>query len=91
MPRRAVAYFVTRTEVQKELNVWLQQQPPPYMSVLQGMGGTGKTQLAFRCCQTAKEMGFMATLWINAASPSTVVQSYRSILHLISPGDENSK
>jgi tetratricopeptide (TPR) repeat protein len=88
MPRRAVAYFVTRTEVQKELNVWLQQRPPPHMFILQGMGGTGKTQLAFRCCQKAKEVGFMAALWINAASPSTVIQSYRSILHLISPGDE---
>jgi tetratricopeptide (TPR) repeat protein len=90
IPRRAVAYFVTRTEVQKELNAWLQQQPPSYMFILQGMGGTGKTQLAFRCCQKAKEMGFMAALWINAASPSTVIQSYRSILHLISPGDETA-
>jgi hypothetical protein len=90
MPRRAVAYFVTRAEVQKELNIWLQQRPPPHMFILQGMGGTGKTQLAFRCCQKAKEIGFMAALWINATSPSTVIQSYRSILHLISPGDETA-
>jgi tetratricopeptide (TPR) repeat protein len=89
VPRRAVTYFVTRTEVQKELNVWL-QQPPSHIFILQGMGGTGKTQLAFRCCQKAKEIGFMATLWINAASPSTVIQSYRSILHLISPGNETA-
>ena len=90
MPRRSVAYFVTRTEVQKELNVWLQQRPPSHMFILQGMGGTGKTQLAFRSCQKAKEVGFMAALWINAASPSTVIQSYRSILRLISPGDETA-
>jgi tetratricopeptide (TPR) repeat protein len=32
----------------------------------------------------------MAALWINATSPSTVIQSYRSILHLISPGDETA-
>jgi tetratricopeptide (TPR) repeat protein len=58
------------------------------MFILQGMGGTGKTQLAFRCCEKAKEIGFMAALWIDAASPSTIIQSYRSVLHLISPGDE---
>ncbi|KAH0556456.1 hypothetical protein GP486_005631, partial [Trichoglossum hirsutum] len=61
------------------------------MLVLQGMGGSGKTQLAFQCCQKAKEIGFMATLWVNASSPSMVIQSYRSILRLISPGDETVK
>lgn len=74
--------------MQKELDVWLQKQPPDPIFVLQGMGGSGKTQLAFRCCQKAKEIGFMATLWINSSSPFTVIQSYRSILRLISPGDE---
>ena len=58
------------------------------MFVLQGMGGSGKTQLAFRCCQMAQESGFLATLWINASSPSTVIQSYRAISRLISPGNE---
>jgi tetratricopeptide (TPR) repeat protein len=52
------------------------------------MGGSGKTQLAFRCCQKAREIGFAATLWINASSSSTVIQSYRSILNRISPGYE---
>ena len=58
------------------------------MFVLQGMGGSGKTQLAFWCCQMAQESSFLATLWINASSPSTVVQSYRAISRLISPGNE---
>jgi hypothetical protein len=58
------------------------------MFVLQGMGGSGKTQLALRCCQMAQESGFLATFWVNASSPFTVVQSYRSILRIISPGRE---
>src|SRR5436190_9510574 len=58
------------------------------MFVLQGMGGSGKTQLAFWCCHQAKAIGFMATLWINASSPSTTIQSYHSILRIISPGVE---
>ena len=88
VPRRAVTHFVTRTEVQKELDVWHQKKPPHHIFILEGMGGSGKTQLALWYCQKAKEIGFMATLWINASSPSTVIQSYRSILRLISPGDE---
>src|SRR5438045_7117158 len=53
------------------------------MFVLNGMGGSGKTQLALWCCRNASEKGFMATFWINASSPATVLQSYRSILNII--------
>ena len=88
MPRRAATHFVPRVEAQKELGDWLRNKSPSHMFVLQGMGGSGKTQLAFRCCQMAQESGFLATLWINASSPSTVVQSYRDISRLISPGNE---
>jgi hypothetical protein len=33
-------------------------------------------------------MGFTATLWIGASSPATLIQSYRSMLKIISPGPE---
>ncbi|KAN0082002.1 hypothetical protein V8E54_003300 [Elaphomyces granulatus] len=88
VPRRAVTHFVPRVEAQKLLEDWLRNESPSQMFVLQGMGGSGKTQLAFRCCQMAQESGFLATFWINASSPFTVQQSYRSILHMISPGNE---
>jgi tetratricopeptide (TPR) repeat protein len=88
VPRRAVTHFVPRVEVQKELEDWLRNKSPSHMFVLQGIGGSGKTQVAFWCCQMAQESGFLATLWINASSPSTVAQSYRAISHLISPGNE---
>ena len=86
VPRRGVAHFVPRVEVQKVLNGWLQSRTPSQMIVLQGMGGSGKTQLALQCCQIARESGFIATFWINASSPVTVAQSYRSMSRIISPG-----
>jgi tetratricopeptide (TPR) repeat protein len=53
--------------------------------VLHGMGGSGKTQLAFECCRHAEEtLRFMATLWIDASSPKSVVQSYKKIASCIS-------
>jgi tetratricopeptide (TPR) repeat protein len=73
-------------EEQKVLNGWLQSRTPSQMIVLQGMGGSGKTQLALQCCQIARESGFVATFWINASSPVTVAQSYQSMSRIISPG-----
>ena len=61
------------------------------MFVLHGMGGSGKSQLALWCCQKARERKFTATLWINASSPSTVMQSYRSILKTIYSSHETVK
>src|SRR6266480_4623313 len=88
VPHRAVTHFVPRVEAQKVLENWLRNGPPSQMFVLQGMGGAGKTQLALRCCRMAQESGFLATIWINASSPFTVVQSMRSILRIICPGNE---
>ena len=61
VPRREVAHFVFHVEEQKVLNGWLQSRTPSQMIVLQGMGGSGKTQLALQCCQIARESGFVAT------------------------------
>lgn len=90
MPQRIVTYFITRTKIQDELDHWLQEQPPPHRFVLQGMGGSGKSQLALWCCSKAKVMGYTAILWINASSPETLIQGYRSILKLISPESEGT-
>ena len=52
--------------------------------MLLGMGGSGKTQLALECCRQAEEdMGFVATLWVDASSPVSVVQSYNIIARKI--------
>jgi hypothetical protein len=51
------------------------------------MGGSGKTQLALECCRHAEEdLRFMATLWIDASSPVSVLQSFRAVASLISKG-----
>jgi NB-ARC domain len=53
--------------------------------VLQSLGGSGKTQLALECCWHAEEnLAFMATLWIDASSPMSVVESYKTIASCLS-------
>jgi tetratricopeptide (TPR) repeat protein len=53
--------------------------------VLLGMGGSGKTQLALEFCRQAEEeLGFMAVIWIDASSPASVAQSYKTIAKNIS-------
>lgn len=48
------------------------------------MGGSGKTQLALEICQQVEEnLGFMAVLWIDASSPTSVIQSYKLIAQKI--------
>jgi tetratricopeptide (TPR) repeat protein len=69
-------------DAQRRLENWLQNASSEPIVILQGMGGSGKTQLALKCCQMAQNRRFIGTLWINASSPSTVMQSYRSILRL---------
>jgi hypothetical protein len=53
--------------------------------VLLGMGGSGKTQLALEFCRQAeKNLAFMAVVWIDASSPSSVEQSFKVIAKQIS-------
>ena len=58
--------------------------------MLLGMGGSGKTQLALDFCRQAEEnFGFMAVIWINASSPVSVMQSYRTVAKNISKGRQD--
>ena len=84
MPRRRVARFVIRETLQREMTAWLLNKTSPRELVLLGMGGSGKTQLALECCRQAEEdMGFVATLWVDASSPVSIVQSYNIIARKI--------
>jgi NB-ARC domain len=92
-----VHHFVHRqfllTDVKRRLFDLGQRGSPTV--VLQGMGGSGKTQLALECCRHADEnLHFMAALWIDASSPMSVVRSYKAIASLISknpPDDKDDK
>ncbi len=80
-----VHHFVLRQSLLEDLTRRLFGQPGLSKAVLQGMGGSGKTQLALECCRHAEvTLGFMATLWIDASSPASIVQSYKDITSYIS-------
>ena len=84
VPRRSILHFVARESIQTELQTRLLEDTTGRAVILYGMGGSGKTQLALRRCHLAKEyMGFLATLWINASTPTTVKQSYKTIANAI--------
>src|SRR5947209_4490309 len=66
------------------MTAWFLNKTSRRILVLPGMGGSGKTQLALECCRQAEEdMGFVATLWVDASSPVSVVQSYNIIARKI--------
>src|SRR5438552_1714191 len=77
------------------MTAWLLGKASRRELVLLGMGGSGKTQLALECCRQAEEdMDFVATLWVDASSPVSVVQSYNVIARKFLKGvrdDSNSK
>ena len=63
----------------------------PRTVVLFGMGGSGKTQLAFEFCRQAGEiLNFMAVIWIDAASPVSVARAYKLIAKKISKNRQDS-
>ncbi|KAL8818434.1 MAG: hypothetical protein Q9223_002927 [Gallowayella weberi] len=52
----------------------------PNVAVLLGMGGQGKTALALEYCRRAHSNAhFKSILWIDAAAPATVAQSFENL------------
>lgn len=82
MVQRFVPQQSVLTDVR--LRLFASGQPQSPRVVLQGMGGSGKTQLALECCRYAQEtLQFIATLWIDASSPRSVTESYKAIASCI--------
>ncbi|KAL8680147.1 MAG: hypothetical protein Q9186_003614 [Xanthomendoza sp. 1 TL-2023] len=52
----------------------------PNVAVLLGMGGQGKTALALEFCRRVHSKAhFKSILWVDAASPATVAQSFENL------------
>jgi hypothetical protein len=85
VPRKTVSHFVTRHTLLTEVTNQLLDCQSSRTVVLLGMGGSGKTQLALEFCRRAeKSLAFMAVVWIDASSPSSVEQSFKVIAKQIS-------
>lgn len=90
MPQSRVSHFVDRQAMLKDTADLLSNRTSEEIVVLLGMGGSGKTQLALDFCRQAEEkFGFMAVIWINASSPVSVMQSYRTIAKKISKSQQD--
>ena len=80
VPSIDLPHFVDRSILFTAIETQISNAKSSKTVVLTGMGGSGKTQLALQFCRRAEEhLGFMAVAWIDASSPASVLQSYRTI------------
>jgi NB-ARC domain len=83
-PQRKVRHFIPRQTSFDIVKSHLFGESRSPIVILQGMGGSGKTQLAYECSEFAKtKLSFVATLWIDASSPTAIVRSYKEIDNII--------
>ena len=84
MSKKRVYHFVDRIAILDEMQQMLCTSQSRRV-VLLGTGGSGKTQLALEFCRQAEKiMGFTAVFWIDASSPTSVLQSYNDIARSLS-------
>lgn len=58
--------------------------------ILLGMEGTGKSQLALDFCRRAEQnRNFMVVVWIDASSPISVMQSYKTAARRFSKREQD--
>lgn len=90
IPQPRVSHFVDRPAILASILDRFSSHTSEKKVVLLGMGGSGKTQLALELCRQAKEdLGYMAVIWINASSPVSVMQSYKTVAKRISTSQQD--
>ena len=84
VPPKRVSHFVTRQTLLADIIDRLFNDDSPKPTVLLGMGGAGKTQLALEVCRQAEQSNkFGAVIWVDASSPNSVIRSYKTIAQKI--------
>ena len=79
-----VHHLVLRQSLFTDIKLQLFGRKECPIVILQGTGGSGKTQLAIECCRHAeKDLRFIATFWIDASSTISVMRSYKAIASLL--------
>ncbi|OBT71251.1 hypothetical protein VF21_09480 [Pseudogymnoascus sp. 05NY08] len=87
-PSHQVTHYVTRKDFVETIQNHFQMRQnksAPTITVLYGMGGCGKTQVALEYCrQGQNERWFSAIFWLDASSPATMAQSVADAAHKLS-------
>ncbi|KAF2865657.1 hypothetical protein BDV95DRAFT_252156 [Massariosphaeria phaeospora] len=59
------------------------------VTILGGIGGRGKSQIALRYCQDSDSLGrYHGIFWVDASSARSITQSFEKIAHLLSSNDK---
>ena len=85
VPLCQISQLVGRQEWLSEISSRLAQSkkslPQPTIVVIQGMGGLGKTRLAYEFCQRAwSRREYKCIFWADASNPNTLMRSFDSFL-----------
>jgi hypothetical protein len=90
VPPLQVRHFVARHAILARLEELFDTSAPSSrttVTVLLGMGGAGKTQLALEWCRRMKESGnFRAILWLDASSRQALYRAMEITAKLLSSG-----
>ena len=79
VPRQRVKDFFGREEQLEQVKSFFKDEPEqPRILVLHALGGQGKSQIALKYCEEAREH-CRGVFWINSSSQSTLTQSLVSI------------
>ncbi|KFY84702.1 hypothetical protein V500_09074, partial [Pseudogymnoascus sp. VKM F-4518 (FW-2643)] len=79
-PSHQVTHYVTRKDFVEAIQNHFRSRPDksaPTITILHGMGGCGKTQVALEYCRRGQnEKWFSAIFWFDASSPTSMAQSF---------------
>ncbi|MDI1492841.1 MAG: hypothetical protein OHK93_004624 [Ramalina farinacea] len=85
LPALQIPEFVSRLDLNEDLNRALVPSDPPTVIWLHGMGGQGKTQIALeRCRQLQRSQAFKTIIWIDASSKEKITAEYSLLLNRLS-------
>ncbi|PMD42291.1 hypothetical protein L207DRAFT_485775 [Hyaloscypha variabilis F] len=88
VPNRRVSHFFGRKDVMSKIDQAILLGPGPYLAVLRGIGGQGKSQVAMEYCYRKKDAPFTDVFWIDATSESSVTSTFISISGLIGTAND---
>lgn len=79
IPNRRADGFVGREDILQKIDEALSDGSGPRYTVLQGIGGQGKSQVALEYCNRKKDKPYSAIFWVDATTQDRAERSFQSV------------